>query len=147
MRDHVRFRSAAFIAAQGEDRMTNPGRYGHDLASWVVARLRAADITVGEPIAEDWGWVVEVRQSDRSFSIACGNVDGEDDQWLLWMEPEKTGFVRRLIGKPNDGPGGDARSDLLRRIDQWLREEASVSDIEWFRSDARLQEIDHGPHP
>lgn len=147
MRDHVRFRSTEFAATTGGDSLTNPGRYGHELASWLAARLRDGNVAVGEPMAEDWGWLVEARRGDRSFSIACGNVDGEDDQWLLWIEPERTSFMRRLTSRPNDTANPDARAGLLHLVDQALRGDASISEIEWFRNDARQQEIDHGPHP
>ncbi len=146
IRTNVRFKSAAFVEQEHEAGHVHPGRFGSELAIWLRERLEECELMVSEPTPEDWGWVLIVRHTNRSFFLGCGNVDGEDQRWLVFAEPPPVGFFDRLWG------GGDEAAeavtlDLCRTIDAALRSEPSISDIEWFATDDEGQELEHAEHP
>src|SRR5690606_24640503 len=64
MLTHVEFRSSAFPPYESEFDEINPGRYGKRLAEYLAAGLRREGEIVGEPGAEDWGWVVPVAHDE-----------------------------------------------------------------------------------
>lgn len=146
IRTNVRFKSDAFREQEREAGHVNPGRFGSELAIWLRDRLAECELMVSEPTPEDWGWVLIVRHKNRSFLLGCGNVQGEDQRWLVFLEPPPVGFFDRLWG------GGDEAADemtveLCRTIDAALRSESSIADIEWFASDDEGQETGHSEHP
>jgi len=145
MRDHVRFRSLAFAPTRAEAAETNPGRYGFELATWLASKLEARGVVVAEPFAEDWGWMIQTGDADHPAAIACGNADGSREEWLVWVEPTRTSFARRLLG--GQPARDDGRAALLDTIDRVLREEPSISRIEWFTMMSDMSEIDHDDHP
>lgn len=67
------FRSSQFHVQDGEDELTNPGRYGKALAEWLAGKFSALGYEA-ELIAEDWGWCVMCLRGDYLLWIACSNV-------------------------------------------------------------------------
>ena len=72
MLTHVELRSDLFPAYPGEEEETNPGRHGKRLAEFLVAGLRKAGLACKEPVAEDWGWRIDVRNDAFTLWIGVG---------------------------------------------------------------------------
>ncbi|HSV37121.1 MAG TPA: hypothetical protein VLI04_00045 [Nocardioidaceae bacterium] len=89
MRTQLVLRSSAFPAYDGEEHQINPGRFGRRLAEAVAALLATRGYATSEPMAEDWGWRVEVRNDAFPLWLGCGNVDGEVDK-VLREDPDVT---------------------------------------------------------
>jgi hypothetical protein len=144
MRNHVRFRSTAFTPGSAGEDAVNPGRYGRALATWISTRLSSAGFPTSEPVAEDWGWLLDIPVAGERYRVACGNVDGTTDQWLVWVE-SVDGFFAKLLGGGNSGSVQHQR--ICAAIMASVESEPSVSDVEWFTVDPRGQELDHGSDP
>ena len=91
----VEFRSHDFPPYEGEEEDVNPGRYGKRLAEFLVRKLPSKGFEPREPIAEDWGWVIPIKNHGFRLWIGCGNLDGEADAFLCFIEPH-TPRVRRF---------------------------------------------------
>jgi len=89
MNKSVEFHSKAFPARPGEDEEVNPGRYGKALAEYLSAELQARGVPVAAVSAEDWGWRIDIQNADFPLWIGCGNLDGEADGFLCFVEPSK----------------------------------------------------------
>ncbi len=87
MKTLVQFRSHDFPPYEGEEEDVNPGRYGKRLAVFLVRELKNKGFEPREPIAEDWGWVIAIKNDAFGLWIGCGNLDGEADAFLCFIEP------------------------------------------------------------
>lgn len=92
-----RFRSDLFSVEPGEDRETNPGIYGRQLATWLRGRFIALGYPVEKAIAEDWGWCVVCARDPALIWIGCGASEDPDDEampspdgidWHCFVEAE-----------------------------------------------------------
>ena len=111
----LEFRSGDFPADPDEHRVVNPGRHGRRLANHIAEGLRRAGWRVVEPDAEDWGWRVEVRGHGFPLWVGCGNVDGEEGDFLVFVEPD-TPTVRRWFRTIDARPAAQALHDAVRAI-------------------------------
>ncbi|MEZ4222541.1 MAG: hypothetical protein R3B13_16495 [Polyangiaceae bacterium] len=131
MRSHLEFRSDAFPARPGEDDEVNPGRWGRSLADFLRAELNARGFTGGEPYAEDWGWAVPIDNPDYPLWVGCGNLDGEDDGFLCFVEPSKP-FIRKLFRKIDV----QARVEsVAAAMEEALASREDVHDMRWWPED------------
>ncbi len=148
MRNHVRFSSAQFAPRKPEEDQVNSGRYGEELANWLRQKLGESGVStrelIGREIGEDWGWCFLVQDWKDAHWVNCGNVDGSENDWLVWAAPALGClgllFRRGRVGTP-------ATLDLCRRIDAVLRSDPGISGIEWCRLNRHWREEDHGAHP
>ncbi len=92
------FESSAFAITPGEDEDTNPGIYGKALAQWLAEQRRAAGVSTGDVIAEDFGWCVPVESRHHSLYVACASAGEKPDQWQVFAFAEG-GVLARLLGK------------------------------------------------
>jgi hypothetical protein len=80
--------------------VTTPGEhfinlrcFGEDFAAWLRPRLIAAGIEASEPIPEDWGWVLFVKQQRCTFTVSVGVMDESigvmPAEWRVGLEYEK----------------------------------------------------------
>lgn len=69
------FVSKLFAIEPGEDALTQPGRYGRQLATWLADALSQHGYPTARLVAEDWGWCVVCTDSDVRLWVGCGNVD------------------------------------------------------------------------
>ena len=143
LRDHVRFRSPRFRSLEPMAEQLNPGRYGKELATWTAEQLSRAGLIVSAPQEEDWGWYLTFGAPARKFFLGCGNVDDEEEQWLIFMH-ERPGFLNWLSGRTDDS---EPKIRIVQTLEAALRAEPSVSEMEWFREGPGGEEIDHAPHP
>ena len=132
METHVEFRSDRFPPYDGEQEEINPGRYGKRLAEFVKQGLKDKGFEVGEPVAEDWGWVVPIANKGFSMWIGCGNYDEyPSDGFLCFIEPH-TPTIRRWFRRVDTS----ARVAALRdAVDDLLANEPGIRDKRWWSYD------------
>lgn len=89
MKTHVEFRSNAFPPYDWEEDEINPGRFGKRVAEFLARSLKEKGFKLLEPIAEDWGWLIPIKNDEFRLWIGCGNLDGHPDGFLCWIEPHQ----------------------------------------------------------
>lgn len=94
----LEFESSAFATTPGEDEDTNPGIYGKALAQWLAGQLGAAGFSVGDVIAEDFGWCVPVESQPHSLYVACASTGEGPNHWRVFAFAEG-GVTARFLGK------------------------------------------------
>lgn len=92
MRTHLEFVSPAFDPEPGEDEATNPGIFGKRLAEHLATAFgdRAHGV-----VAEDWGWMVPLRNEAFPLWLGCASHDTPPD-WLVFVEPSQP-VIRKLF--------------------------------------------------
>ena len=132
MKTHVEFRSGAFPPYPGEEEEINPGVWGKRLAEFIHNGLKAEGFDVIEPAAEDWGWMVEIRNDAFPLWVGCGNLDGEPDGFLCFIEPS-TPFVRKFLF--NKVPTETDVARVRAALEKYLSDETSIRDVRWSSKD------------
>ena len=122
------FRSDKFAAFDGEDRQVNPGMWGKGLAVFLRDNLRTEGFETEEPVPEDWGWVLPVRNERFHLWIGCGHYQEYPDGFLCFIEPH-TAFVRPLLRKMDTRGRVEA---LQRAMDKILAETAGIRAKRWW---------------
>jgi len=74
MQTHVEFRSDRFPAHEGEEDQINPDVWGKRLAEFLCEKLLTEGFRTEEPLAEDWGWRIDVINDDFSLWIGYGSA-------------------------------------------------------------------------
>jgi hypothetical protein len=128
---YVEFRSDRFPAYDGEEEQVNPGVWGKRLAEYLRDNLRNQGFATGEPIAEDWGWVVPVANEQFRLWIGCGNYQEYLDGFLCFIEP-RSPFIRKLLKKIDTEP---RVASLQRAMDKILDQAAGIREKRWFTHD------------
>lgn len=64
-----------FEASTPGEHFINPRCFGENFAAWLRIRFQAAGYEAGEPIQEDWGWVLLVKCEGHTFTLAIGVMD------------------------------------------------------------------------
>lgn len=119
----VGFRSSAFPLDPTEAERGD-GPHGMALAFWVVERLEAAGLEPGEPVPEDWGWLLDVRGPGRVV-VGCGAVDAAADEFSVTVED-----APRWLRRPDpEAPALVAR--VVAVLDGALRSDPAVADVAW----------------
>ncbi len=132
MQTHLEFRSDRFPPYDGEEREVNPGRYGKRLAEFLQRGLAAKGFETGEPVAEDWGWLVPIRNDAFPLWVGCGNYEEYAEGFLCFIEPH-TPTVRRWFRRID----ASARVRELRdAIDAVLSTDPGVRDKRWWTYEA-----------
>ncbi len=112
MRTHLEFVSAAFDPDPGEDEATNPGLFGRRLAELLAAAFGQQGQRPGPTIAEDWGWMVPLRNEGFPVWPGCASHDAPPN-WMVFTEPSQP-TIRKLF----------------RRIDTTVQVEAVAMQLE-----------------
>jgi hypothetical protein len=137
MLTHLEFRSDKFPPVEGEDKLVNPGVWGKRLADFLCEGLRREGIETGEPIAEDWGWVLPLVDDPFGVWVGCSN-DGEyPDGFRCFLHPHKMSFRRLFSGR---GKLRSWVSELRQAIDKVLSEDSGVHSKHWFTLDELEQQ-------
>jgi hypothetical protein len=131
MLSHVEFRSDAFPAYESEAEDVNPGRFGKRLAEFLAAGLKERGEPVADLIAEDWGWVIPIKNAAFRLWIGVGNYDEYPDGFLCFIEPHKD-YVRKFFKRI---PTADRVSQLRENIDSVLRSSSEIRAIRWCSHD------------
>jgi hypothetical protein len=133
MKTHVEFCSDAFPPYEGEEDEISPGRYGKRLAEFLCQSLKEKGFEPLKPIAEDWGWVVPLKNDGFRLWIGCGNYDEyPDNGFLCFIEPHKPRIRRWLLWTVDSS----ARIAALQEaIDQVFSANPAVQDKKWWTYD------------
>ncbi len=108
-----------------EDAQVNPGRYGAELAWWLSRELAESGVETSYPQYEDWGWFVEYISGDNEYWLCCGNVDGADSLWRIYLDCKAKGFWGR-----NKAPAEGATL-LLEALSEVLSGADGISEVRW----------------
>lgn len=133
MRNAVRFKSAKFNTTEAKEYFINDICFGDDLAAFLCEKLRERGIDAVEPWQEDWGWQFETENCLISVGF-------NGDEWQIYFEPIR-GIFQRLFSEEID------ISNLTKTINQILKSEPEIHEIEWFESTKSGREIDLGAEP
>ncbi len=134
MLSEVEFRASVFAAtdadggaggiAAGRGALVPPGRR---MALFLRDALREQGEPVGDPQAEDWGWVLPIAHTDFRLWIGVGRVDGAEDRYVCFIEPNRQ-YVRKLWKKV---PTAERVGGLRECLDAVLKQHAAIHDVEW----------------
>jgi hypothetical protein len=128
MKTQVEFRSDEFPAYESEAHEINAGRYGKRVAEFLSGGLRSHGFEPEDLIAEDWGWVVPIKNDDFKLWIGCGNYEEYTDGFLCFIEPHEP-LIRKLFRKIDT----QARVEALHQaMDAVLSESAGIRDKKWW---------------
>jgi hypothetical protein len=139
VKTHVEFRSDEFPPYEGEANEVNPGRYGKRLAEFLVRGLKVKGFEPLEPIAEDWGWVVPIKNDSLNLWIGCGNYEAYSDGFMCFIEPHEP-MIRRLLFLPSIDVSAKVIA-LQQALDQLLSATPGIRDKQWWT----FEEFDHPP--
>lgn len=82
-----------------------------------------------DPRAEDWGWVVAIKNDGYELWIGCGNYDEYPDYFLCFIEPHQPTVRRLLLWKIDTR----ARIEAVQRaVDEVLSANQAVRDKRWW---------------
>jgi hypothetical protein len=123
----VEFHSNQFPPDAGEEAQINPGLWGKRLAEYLQASLPRYGIAVHGISPEDWGWMVELENPDFPLWIGCGHQDGEDREFLCFIEPSQP-FVRKWFKKIGTR---DHVNRVAAALETLLKSDAEIHAIRW----------------
>ena len=142
MLTHLEFRSDKFPPIEGEDQLVNPGVWGKRLADYLREGLHREGIEAGEPIAEDWGWVLPLTDDPFGVWVGCSNYGESPDRFRCFLHPHKISFRRLLSGKAELQNWVSA---LRQAIDKVLNEDSGVHFKRWLtQEELEKQEMNRG---
>jgi len=128
MQTYVEFRSDRFSAYEGEEEQINPDLWGKRLAEFLCHKLLAEGFKTEEPLAEDWGWRVDVVNEGFNLWIGCGRYQEYPDGYLCFIEPH-TPYVRKLLRKIDTR---ERVASLQRALDKILIESDGIQAKRWW---------------
>lgn len=132
MKTIATFTSDQFKPFLPEAAQVNPNRYGAELAFWLSRKLSGKGVATSYPQYEDWGWFIEyITAEGDEYWLCCGNVDGTDNQWHLFIDPKAKCMFGRNKAKLENA------AELLASLKAVLAEDDHIVDMKW-----RLDEQD-----
>ena len=127
----LEFRSDRFPAYPGEEEEINPDLWGRRLAEFICERLPREGFTTAVPIAEDWGYHIDVANDGFGLWIACGRYQEYPDGYLCSIEPHKP-YIRRLFRRIDTRE----RVEALRcALDKILSADDGIRAKRWWTHD------------
>ncbi len=132
MKTYVEFRSDDFPPYDGEEDRVNPGRYGKRLAEFLVRGLREKGFEPLEPVAEDWGWVVPIKNDGFRLWVGCGNYEEYSDGFLCFIETRQP-MIRKLLFIRQVETSGKVNA-LREAIDQVVAATPGIRDKRWWNA-------------
>jgi hypothetical protein len=127
MKTQVEFRSNKFPPYQGEEEEINPGLWGKRLAEYLKAKLEAAGIQTDKIVTEDWGCLLGVKNERFPLAVGCGHQDGENDEFLCFIEPSEP-VIRKWFKKIDTTQEVGRLSEALQKI---LASDPDIRDVRW----------------
>lgn len=129
MSPHLIFRTHQFAITPGDDEETNPGIFGKSLAHAVYKHLREKGHEAEPAEAEDYGWVVQVKQvAGGEVRVVCmAQGDDEDMEWRIFVT-RNLGMMDKLRGR---GPEvAKSVADVYAVVHDWIRSQPGTRDLE-----------------
>lgn len=127
MNIQVEFKSDKFLAYEGESETINPGVWGKRLAEYLQQNLGNQGLTVTTILSEDWGWMVEIENPEFPLWVGCGHQDGDDDEFLCFIEPSKP-YVKKFFKRIDATEQIGRVSSALQRV---LESDPDIRDLRW----------------
>lgn len=127
------FRSNKFPPYDGEQEQINPGLWGKRLAEYLKEKLAACGMVTGEIIMEDWGCLLPVENEAFALSVACGHQNGDDDEFLCFIEPSAP-VIRKWFKKIDTTQEVGRLSAALEKI---LQADLDIRELRSSTSDER----------
>lgn len=121
----LEFESSAFAIVPGEDQQTNPGIYGKSLAQWIAEQLSSRGFSVGEIIAEDFGWCVPLKSNSPRLYVACSSAEEKPNQWRVFAFAE-SGVLGHIFGQDKST---ESLASLYSAVKQSLESSPSVQGL------------------
>ena len=112
---------------EGEEEQINPGIWGRRLADYLIEGLKAAGFEPEEPIAEDWGYIVGIKNDEFSLTVSCAHQDGDPDEFVCLIHPD-CAVIRKLFKKIDTTEVVGRLSDAL---DKMLTSDPGIHDVTW----------------
>jgi len=131
MKSHVEFRSSEFPPYDCEEEQINPGRFGKRVAEFLAKGLAEAGFSIGDLVAEDWGWIVPIENPGFRLWVGCGNYDEYPDGFLCFIEPH-TPVIRKLFRKIDVSERVGALRDAIDRL---LTSHPGIQSVKWWTHD------------
>lgn len=128
MKTHVEFTSYKFPPYEGEEHEINPGCWGKRLVEYLGPILNSKGIKTEPFIAEDWGWVLPIRNSAFPMWIGASHQDGPDNRFLCFIDPDKSPvwrWIKRIDTTEQVGRVADALNDILTA-------DSDIKDVKWW---------------
>jgi hypothetical protein len=125
---HVEFRSDKFPAYEGEPDRINPNLWGKRLAEFLREKLLAEGFRTEEPVAEDWGWRIDVVNDRFKLWIGCGHYQEYPDGYLCFIEPHSA-RIRSLFRVVDTQ---ERVASLQKALDRILCEADSIREKRWW---------------
>ena len=98
----------------------------------MAAGLRSHGFQAEELIAEDWGWVLPMKNDEFSLWIGCGNYEEYPDGFLCFIEPH-TPVIRKLFRKVDSKSRVEALQNAIGRSS--FGEEPAFGTEKWWTHD------------
>ena len=127
MRTHLQFVSPAFDPEPREDAATNPGIFGKRLAGFLANEFGRLELGGGEPVAEDWGWMVPLKNREFPLWLGCASYDSPPE-WLVFIEPSQP-WVRKLFRRIDTTA---IVADIAGWLETILTRSGSATDLRWW---------------
>jgi hypothetical protein len=129
LKTHVEFRSNQFPPYAGEADEVNPGIYGKRLAEFLARELASKGFAPLQPFAEDWGWVLPLKNDGFRLWIGCANYETADG-FLCFIEPHqpairKSPFLHKTDTSRQVGA-------LQQALDEILAANPSIREKRWW---------------
>jgi hypothetical protein len=91
--------------------------------------LKQSGFQASQPLAEDWGWTISIKNDEFRLWIGCGNYGNEPDRFVCFIEPHVS-KIRKLFFRTLDT---SARIGALRKaIDQILSADSFIRNKRWW---------------
>lgn len=129
IRTLVIFKSSLFNSMVVKDYFINPCCFGDDAAKWMMKKLHENGIhTAEEPVQEDFGWFFEFRvgSDDYHFTIGYRPGDGDEGEWIGWIE-RNPGFFGTITG----GRHRNIRPEAIQAIASILSNSPEIREVHW----------------
>ncbi|MFZ6749922.1 hypothetical protein [Undibacterium sp. Ren11W] len=123
----ITFKTDFFKPISGEDKETNPGRFGKALAQWLTEHLKLRGVAVEGVIPEDFGWVIMLSRKPFLLWLSCGNTDGSTTEWSIFPVAEVS-TLQRLFNPADPAPEIEK---LKVHLSELVLSIPGVSDVTW----------------
>ena len=98
MNTEISIQSKLFPSYPNEEDDMNPGRFGKKLGEYIQHVLEKEHIQVADLYPTDYSYEIRIDQFEFSIYVQAGNVDGETEEFIVFVEPTKP-FIRKWFKK------------------------------------------------
>lgn len=99
----ISFETSKFDIANERPNPFNPIA-GESAVIWLREHVLGSEYTSSEPAAEDWGWYIDVSDSEGSYLVgSIAHPDEEDEgnpevEWMIQVDRSRS-FKEKLLGR------------------------------------------------